>query len=178
MDAVDAFDYDCGHQDFGGNWANKYLTNKKERMRDFATRADEVAARMAHRKPVAEMKTAHSRYTSVAVPVFFDSTALPVLTGDVSILINFLDVIKNFITQCELPVSGIEIGGFVDPEEDMQRLVVSILGPFTPEQESAHFEDLGSFVEKWMGKLEEQEKLAFLNGVTFELRREIYAATI
>lgn len=91
--------------------------------------------------------------------VVIDPSARPLLTSKVQETLNrLLSVLQNEAVKNDMPLTRIEVSGFVDPEEDAQEVVVKQWIKVSPDEALNYWNRLGDSIEVWMDSLPQRLK--------------------
>ena len=108
--------------------------------------------------------------------IFLDPSALSLLSGDVTVLTQFVQFIRRDVLQEHIPASKIEIRGSVDPEDDTSQIVVRVwIRGLADSEIQRLYHEMGERVDSWTAHLPEAQRLHFISRLSFQARRELDA---
>ena len=122
--------------------------------------------------------------TELCVPriepeTIIDSSARPMLTDRVRMTLDrILPLLKGEARRSFIPVSKVEVSGFVDPEEDAEEVVVTQWVKVSPEAALAYWDKLGSMVEFWIDFLPDELARIATERLSIEVRWDINDETL
>jgi hypothetical protein len=103
-----------------------------------------------------------------------DPSAHSMLTDRVRLtLIRMLPLLKSEARKSFIPVSKVEVRGFVDPEEDTEEVVVIQWVKVSPQAALAYWDRLGSMVEFWIDFLPDELARIATERLSIEVRWDI-----
>jgi len=89
-----------------------------------------------------------------------------------------LPLLKGEARRSFIPVSKVEVRGFVDPEEDTEEVVVIQWVEVSPQAALAYWDKLGSMIEFWIGFLPDELARIAIERLSFEVRWDINDAAL
>lgn len=104
--------------------------------------------------------------------VFFDPSALDLLTGDATVLTRFIQLVSRDVAAKHVAVSRIEVRGSADPEDDTRQVLVRVWMQGSDNELRQYHHDLGGRVDKWAAHLPEKYKQHFFSHISYQVRRE------
>ncbi len=121
----------------------------------------------------AERHQAWADVPSQGPSVFFDPSALDLLTGDATVLTRFLQFMSQDIVAEHIPASKIEIRGSADPEDDTHQILVRVwVREYSDSEIRRYHHDLGGRIDKWAEHLPEAYKQHFFSRISFQVWRD------
>lgn len=120
------------------------------------------------------MLTVITAPAALAAPeVAVDSSALPLVAGDVGLLLNeFLALLARDVQQRNLPTTRIEVRGTSDPEDDTTQVLVRLWARGLSDREARQYQHaFGLRVDDWVRSLSEDRKSLFAEKISFQARR-------
>jgi len=103
--------------------------------------------------------------------VIIDPSASPILTDRVRATIDHLLVLlEREARRSFVPVSKIEVSGFVDPEEDTEEVVVTQWVNVSPQFALDYWDRLGATIEVWIDFLPEELTRVAAERLAIEVR--------
>jgi hypothetical protein len=108
-----------------------------------------------------------------------DPSARPMLTDRVCMTLDrMIPLLKGEARRSFIPVSKVEVRGFVDPEEDTEEVVVIQWVEVSPQAALAYWDKLGSMIEFWIGFLPDELARIAIERLSFEVRWDINDAAL
>ena len=105
--------------------------------------------------------------------IFLDPSAFSLLPGDVTVLTQFLQLIRRDVLREQIPATRIEIRGSVDPEDDTGQITVRVWVRGLAEVEiRRYYHALGERIDRWTAQMPEAQRLYFLSRLSFQVRRD------
>lgn len=105
--------------------------------------------------------------------VIVDRSARPIITDRRQIVLeHLLPLLERTARKSFMPVSKIEVKGFVDPEEDTEEIVVIQWVKVTPDAALNYWEKVGAVIGHWTGYLPEPLRAEAIEHIAFEVRWE------
>jgi hypothetical protein len=89
-----------------------------------------------------------------------------------------IPLLKGEARRSFIPVSKVEVRGFVDPEEDTEEVVVVQWVKVSPQAALAYWDKLGSMIEFWIGFLPDELARIAIERLSFEVRWDIDDAAL
>jgi hypothetical protein len=103
-----------------------------------------------------------------------DPSARPMLTDRVCMTLDrIIPLLKGEARRSFIPVSKVEVRGFVDPEEDTEEVVVVQWVKVSPQAALAYWDKLGSMIEFWIGFLPDELARIATERLSIEVRWDI-----
>jgi hypothetical protein len=123
----------------------------------------------------AERHQASADIPSPGPSVFFDPSALDLVSGDATVLTRFIQFVSQDVTEEHIPANKIEVRGSADPEDDTNQILVRVWMRGSDSEIRQYHHDLGGRVDKWTAHLPEDYKRYFHSRISFQIRREASA---
>lgn len=120
------------------------------------------------------MLTVITAPAALAAPeVAVDSSALPLVAGDVGLLLNeFLALLARDVQQQNLPAARIEVRSTADPEDDTTQVLVRLWTNGLSDYEARQYQRaFGLHVDGWVQGLSEDRKSLFAEKISFQARQ-------
>ena len=108
-----------------------------------------------------------------------DPSARPMLTDRVCMTLDrMLPLLRGEARRSFIPVSKVEVRGFVDPEEDTEEVVVIQWVKVSPQAALAYWDRLGSMIEFWTDFLPDELARIATERLSIEVRWDINDAAL
>lgn len=105
--------------------------------------------------------------------IFIDSSAMPLLNlANMRLLNQYMPKLVQLAKEKNVPVTKIELSGFIDPEENSKELVITEWVNLNVQAALDYWDKLGVSIESWVGSLPEELKKIAVEEVAIEVRWE------
>ena len=143
-------------------------TSKRHKARRRLGTSEQSLPAEYHALADVELKTLLAAWQNITI----DPSAVSLLSGDITVLVRFLEFVSRDIVQEGISVREIEVRGSTDPEDDTTQIVVRLWVRATTETEvRQYYQALGTRIDQWAKHLSEAQRLYFVSRLSLQVRR-------